>query len=49
MADPVADPVEAVAEAAVAVAVGGVRRDTVEWIREENIPASPDQEIIDGG
>ena len=45
-----ADPVEAVAvAAAVVVAVGGVRRDTVEWIREENVPASPDQEIIDGG
>ena len=39
-----ADPVEAaeVAVAAAEVAVGGGRRDAVEWIREENDPASPD-------
>ena len=46
-----ADPVEevAVAVAAAVVAVVGGRRDTVEWIREENVPTSSDQEIIDGG
>jgi hypothetical protein len=37
--DSVAAPVE---EVEVEVAVGGDRGDTVEWIREENIPTNPD-------